>query len=137
MYYYETTTQNGVVLEKSTVPYTTPEQASDAAMDSLASMYVESWPVDIDLYKEPPGDSPRGICRSSTVWEDGMQQHALKRIEEANRPALQEIIRLTVQSFEDVKAQYDRGLITPLDFTKSQEGNWLQARYDIENKLQA
>lgn len=137
VYYYQTIVHDVVALEKSTTPYGTPEEAINAAKDSLATMYVESWPVDIRIYNGPPDDEQAYLETWSTVWKSDIDQHALKRIEEANRPALQEIIRLAVQSFEYHKEQYGRGLLTPLDFAKAQEGNWLQARYDVESKLQA
>ncbi len=135
MYYYQTITQNVVALEKSTTPYATTDEATKAAKDSLASMYVPDWPVDIRIFNGPPDDQQAYLETWSTVWEDEIQQHALKRIEEANRAEFGAIIETAHADSRRNKEQYERGLMTPLDFAKAKASIWAQAAYDIESKM--
>lgn len=66
------------------------------------------------------------------MTEDNIR--ALHRIARANRPELREIIETAHADSRLNKEQYERGLMTPLEFAKAKAGIWTQARYDIESK---
>lgn len=133
MYHYSlykdeyTDTPIGVVQFKQS---NTIDEAVNAALDDLSSRYVESWPVHVRIY-----DSEESyVVESKFVWENDMTQHAHKRIDWANRPELGEIIEKAHADSRVKKEQYEKGLLTPLDFAKEKASIWTRAWYDIESK---
>lgn len=59
---------------------------------------------------------------------------ALHHIARANRPELRELIETAHADSRREKEQYERGLMTPLEFAKAKAGIWGQVRYEIESR---
>jgi len=134
MYYYEIQDVNGFVVNQSAEGYNTGIEAADAAKDALATMYPPNYPVEIRV---SDGRFYQGQQQfSSTYYMDAemVRQHALKRIEEANRQEFIDILANAQKESEVLHDQFSRGLLPPLDYAKYQESLWIRTRVDIESK---
>lgn len=132
MYYYQIQDVNGQIVDDSSVAYDTGDDAANAARDQLASMYPPNYPVEIRISDKPFFESPRYFSSTYYMSAEDVRQHALSRIEKANAAVLQYEIKIAVEEFNAHKEQYDRGLITPLEFAQTIEGDWIRARVNIE-----
>jgi len=134
MYYYEIQDVNGVIIKQPTTPYNTGDDAANAAKDELATMYVPNYPVEVKIYDGPPDDLYR-YC-SSTHYMDAemVRQHALKRIEEANRQEFIDILAKAQIESNSLSKQFSLGYMTPLDYARHQDMVWAAALFDIESK---
>ncbi len=112
------------------VAHNTIDEALNAAYDDLVIRYGVIWPVHIRIY-----DSEESyVVLSKYVWHDDVMEHWRKVIDAANRAEFGTIIEAAHVASRVQKEQYERGLITPLDFTKAKVSIWTQAAYDIESK---
>lgn len=134
MYYYEIQDVNGSVVHQCPESYHTGEEATNAAKDDLATRigFVD-FPVEIRISDKPFYEEPRYFSSTYYMDEEMVRQHARKRIDEANRAEFVKFVHEALDKHDLAKGQYDRGLITPLEFVKSEESAWLQARFSIES----
>jgi hypothetical protein len=137
MYYYQIVQHaTGSLIVTSNIPHDTREDAMEAARDYLTmyGMLPYDWPADINIFNGFPGDPSAGayVVDYATAYESEIREYALKRIEKANAAVLQYEIKVAIEEFNAHKEQYDRGLITPLEFAQTEEGDWIRARTNIE-----
>jgi len=66
------------------------------------------------------------------MTEDNIR--ALHRIARVNRPELRELIETAHADSRREKEQYEKGLLTPLEFAKAKAAIWGLVRYDIASK---
>ncbi len=112
------------------VAHITSGEALNAAYDDLVTRYGVSWPVHIRIY-----DSGENyVVQSKFVWHADVMEHWRKAIDAANRAEFAAIIEAAHAASRAQKEQYEKGLITPLDFAKEKVSIWTQAAYDIESK---
>lgn len=133
MYYYEIIEQNVVAITKPDIPYGSDHEADVAAMDFLATYGgVVQWPAEIRVFT---GDSfyDKYVIRWHNVYQDEVNQHAVKRIKEANRPALTDVVLRAQENHETLEDRYMRGLITPTEYAKAEHDMWALVVYEIEN----
>ena len=133
MYHYSLFQDDSADTPIGAIPFVThgsTTEAMNAALDDLATRYVEIWPVQIRIY-----DSEENyVVSTKDAWEEDVKQHALKRIEEANKIEFNAIIETAHADLRLRKEQYEKGIITQLDFVKAKARIWAQAAFDIESK---
>ena len=134
MYYYELQDANGTIIRQPSTPYDTGEDAANAGKDELSTIFP-AFPVEMRIYDGPPDDLQRYMSSTYYLSDEDIVQHALKRIEAANRAEFGAIIETAHADSRRNKEQYERGLITPLDFAKAKASIWMKAAYDIESKM--
>lgn len=134
MYYYQIQDVNGQIIEDSPVGYNTGDDAMNAAKDQLITMYLPNYPVEIRI---SDGRFFQGQEQfSSTHYMDAgmVSEHWKDKIEKANRKELTDIVQVALKRHEQLMEQYTRGLLTPLDLARDEEGSWINTRYTIEGK---
>lgn len=134
MYYYEIQDVNGIIIKQSVVPYDTSDSAANAGKDELVTMYVPGYPVEMRIYDRPPDDPLRYISSTYYLSKEAIEQHALKRVEEANRAELLEITRKAVANSDYYKSMWEEGKMTPADFAGYMKSLWAEADYEIKSK---
>lgn len=132
MYYYRVKDYYYNVMSDST-PWATYNEALTAAKEYLISTNIHD-SYYIEIYNEPPYE---GLTPIQTIFitQGEVSAYALKRIEEANKEEFAEYIARAASNYDLHKDQYDRGLLTPLEFARLQEQVWIIARLAIEAKM--
>lgn len=135
MYYYEIVDKYQSSIEKPLTSYGSAEDALNAAKDSMAARFFQDWPAEVRVYEIPPGGyiDQGSIVSWQTLWQEDVKQHALKHIEEANRPALTDVVLRARENHESLEDRYMRGLMTPTEYAKAENDIWALAVYEIGN----
>ena len=134
MYYYQIQDVSGTIIKEPETAYDTGDLAADAAKDELATMYMPSYPVEVRIYDGPPNDLQRYCSSTYYLSEEDVRQHALRRIEEANRQEFINILADAQKESDYLSSQFSLGYMTPLDYARHQDTVWAKALFDIESK---
>lgn len=104
--------------------------ALDKAMDQLTTMYV---PVSMEIWLLEGWYGSSRIQK--TITADEIARYALDRIDKANATELKAKIAAVEKICEELKARYEKGLLTPYDYSSDAENAWMMANGEIRSLL--